>query len=102
MRKHRTRNPLPHIASGFRVHVLRTCPGMTSLEPFDRDELAAGGLDAGDRFTDVLDHCRHMMCIGVHDALGIARNSDMALPEQKIAAAQLVGFGRVKRMSERS
>ena len=60
-----------------------------SRYPLDREQLAAAGLDARDRLAHVLDHRRHVMRIGVHDGVGVARDGDVALPEHEIAALHL-------------
>src|SRR5689334_3975808 len=81
----------PPVSSGSRL--LRTCWGRLpksstrcdELDAFDGDKLAACSLDPRDGLVRILDHCRHVMGVGVHDAVGIARDRDMALPEQEIA-----------------
>ena len=60
------------------------------LQPLDRRDLAAGRLDPRDRLARVLDHRRHVMRVGVHDGVGIAHDRDVALPEDQVAALQLL------------
>ena len=62
------------------------------LQPLDRRDLAARRLDARDRLVRVLDRGRHVMRVGVHDGVGVAHDRDMALPEDQVAALQLLGF----------
>ena len=40
----------------------------------------------------VFDHGRHVMRIGVNDGVGIARDRDMAFPENQVAALQFARF----------
>ena len=40
-------------------------------------------------------------CTGVDDGCGVARDRDMAFPEQEIAAPQIVPFASVERAAER-
>ena len=41
-----------------------------------------------------------MMRVGVDDGLGVARDRDMAFPEDQIAALQFFGFRRDQRPAE--
>src|SRR5204863_2866823 len=71
-----------------------------ALEPLDRNRLAAGLLDARDRWFDWLNHRRHVMRIGVNHGAAIADDGDMALPENEIAALQLAQLTRLQRAAE--
>src|ERR1700761_3803856 len=62
----------------------------SSLQALDRGDLAAGRLDAGDGVFCVLDRGRHVVRIGVDNAVGIADDRDMAFPENQVAALQLL------------
>ena len=42
-------------------------------QPLDRQNLAAGGLKTRDGVAGVFNDRRHVMRIGVHDGLGVAR-----------------------------
>ena len=59
-----------------------------------RRDLAARRLDARDRLVGVLDHGRHVMRVGVHDGVGVAHDGDVALPEDQVAAPQLLASPR--------
>ena len=48
-------------------------------------ELAAGGADAGNGVRGRLDRHRHVERIGVHERRPVARDGDMALPEDAVA-----------------
>jgi hypothetical protein len=64
-------------------------PAMTSAsQPLDAGNAAARGLDARDGAASIFDHRRHMVRVGVNDAVGVARDGDMAFPEDQVAAPQ--------------
>src|SRR5262249_38882785 len=71
-----------------------------ALQPLDRDYLAAGRLDPRHRIFRVLDHGRHVMCIGVHDGLGVANDGDMAFPEDQVATPEMLRFRDAERAAE--
>src|SRR3981081_2157268 len=71
-----------------------------TLEPLDRGDRAAGGLDAGDGVAGVFDDGRHVMRIGVNDAVGSAHDGAVAFPENQIAALQSFGFRRIQYPAE--
>ena len=75
-----------------------TIPGYVSR--LIASDLAAGGLDARDGVAGVFDHGRHVMRVGVNDGVGIARDRDMAFPEDQVAALQSPGFRRVQHPAE--
>src|SRR5689334_16852186 len=97
----------PPVSSGSRL--LRTCWGRLpksstrcdELDAFDGDELAACSFDPRDCLVRILDHGCHVMGVGVHDAVGIARDRDMALPEQEISPFELCPRRRIERLAER-
>src|SRR5215470_865155 len=72
----------------------------TSLQPLDRDDLAAGRLDPRNGIFRVLDHGRHVMRVGVHDGVGIAYDRDMAFPEDQVAALEMLRFRDAERAAE--
>src|SRR5262249_50216417 len=55
-------------------------------------DLAAGGLDARNRFARALDHGRHVVGVGVNDRIGVAHDRDMALPENQVTPLELFRF----------
>jgi hypothetical protein len=50
------------------------------------------GPDPRDGVSRVFNHGRHVMRIGVHDAVGIAYDRDMAVPQNHVAALQWAGL----------
>ena len=72
-------------------------PETRSSQPLDRGDLAAGGLDARDGVGGVFDHGRHVMRVGVNDGVGIARDRDMAFPENQVAALQFFRLRGIER-----
>src|SRR5262245_58800939 len=75
-------------------------PSYEALQPLDRDDFVAGRLDPRHRRAGVLDHGRHVMRVGMHDAVGIAHDRDMAFPEDQVAALEMLRFRDAERAAE--
>src|ERR1700683_1643886 len=75
-----------------------SAPGL--IQPLDRRDVAAGGLDARDRLLRTLDGRGHVMCVGMDDSLAIAGDRDMAFPENQIAAFEFLRVARVEFAAE--
>src|SRR5579872_3637854 len=78
----------------------RPTTAATSIQPLDRRYRAARGLDAGDHLLRALDRRHHVMRIGVNDGGGIARDCDMPLPENQIAALEIFDVLRIEFAAE--
>ena len=60
----------------------------SASKPLDRRDLAAGGLDPRDGLSGVFDHGCHVVRIGMNDCGRVARDRDMAFPENQVAPLQ--------------
>src|SRR3954465_5733279 len=65
---------------------------MTSTQPLDSHDLTTSSLDARDRLAGPFDHRRHVIGVGVNDAVGIAHDSYVAVPENQIAQRWSAGL----------
>src|SRR5579863_6100819 len=75
-----------------------SAPGL--IQPLDRRDAVAGGLDARDRLLRTLDGRGHVMRVGMDDSLAIAGDRDMAFPENQIAAFESLRVARVEFAAE--
>src|SRR5215471_2909624 len=60
----------------------------TLADPFHRGHFSTGGLDACEGVLCRLNCDRHVMRIGVDDAVRVAGDRDMTFPENEVAAAE--------------
>jgi hypothetical protein len=74
----------------------RSPAGFLSVEPLDAADLAARGPDSGNGGAGVFHGGRHVMRIGVDDAVGVARDRHVAFPENQIATPQVLSLRRGK------
>src|SRR6185312_13925514 len=72
-----------------------------ALEAFHRNQLVTRRLDARNRFVRRFDHGCHVMRVGMHDGRVVARDGDVAIPEQQVATLEPHPSGRIERLAKR-